>query len=330
MFAGYISAPDGRILVAFDGALSSVTTTLPAGSDMYTLVVRSSDPVLGGALTVAQSGVVPSSASTPSESTSSAPATSSESMTQNLPSGVCVAIAGANGTNVRTGPGTNYDVLRTLAPNEYLTVTGQNMGWYSDGIGWVAGSVVTLYGPCDAIPTMDYDMAQPAATQVPADNTGNAVPTATATMDNANTGNAVPTATATTEVIQATATPDTPIAAVDGDQFRLTVPRDGGAAFANDLSYPDGDTLDSVFVKVDDLTNSGANSTRNVTIFVTCTGEGTENLRWTDGGANDARTLRCNESVTKFHGYQSNNTSLYIGMDGPGYVQYTVTAASTP
>lgn len=313
-FAGTLSAPDGRILLAFDGAMPSLTVMLPAGTEPYTLVIRSSDPTLGGTLTISQSGAVAST-------TTSAPnPVVTEEVTGNTgnppPANQCAAVAGGNGSNVRTGPGTDYGVLRTLAPGDYLIVTGQNNGWYTDGVAWVAGSVVTLTGPCDNLP-------QAAVTTAP-------LATATAVPPTQTTDTTQPTATytATTETTQPTATytptEDVQIAVIDSDQLNMTVDRDAGGTYTNDVSSPNGDTKDRIRLTIDNLSNQTPNNYRELSITLVCSGDGAANLRWGTGGPTSPNPRGCNESITAVHTNDSNQTFINVEMTGSGYIQYTI------
>ncbi|MBG1231095.1 SH3 domain-containing protein [Aestuariivirga litoralis] len=45
--------------------------------------------------------------------------------------------------NVRSGPGTQYDVVGQLDPGERVNVTGSNGGWSRIGGGWVSSNYLT-------------------------------------------------------------------------------------------------------------------------------------------------------------------------------------------
>ncbi len=319
MFAGYISAPDGRILVAFDGALPSVNAVLPAGTEPYMLIVQASDPSMGGRLTISQTGAA---ASPPAGDP--VPVVTEEVTTgaNPPPANECAAVANPSGANVRTGPSTDFPVLRIMAPGDFMIITAQNSGWYTDGEGWVAGSVVTLTGPCDGLGVANVD-AQPAATPVP-----------TLQPTTAPTDTTQPTATytytPTTEAIEATPTytytPTTAaqIAVVDNDQLNLVVDRDNGGTYTNDVSSPEGDTTDRIRITIDNLTNQTPNNFREISILVTCIGAESANLRWGTGGPTSPNSRGCNESLTAVHTNDSNQTFVNIAMEGPGYAQYAL------
>jgi len=322
MFAGQISAPDGRVLVAFDGALPSVSASLPAGTEPYTLVVQASDPALGGTLTISQDGsTAPASTG---GTTDPAPVVTEEVTGGNQPpANECAAVAGANGTNVRTGPSTDFDILRVMAPNDFMIVTGQNSGWYTDGIGWVAESVITLTGPCASLGITEVD-TQPVTA---------ATPTPTATT--ADTNQPTATYTATTEAVQATPTytltptTEAQIAPVDSDQLNFTIDRDAGGTFFNSVSSPEGDTTDRIRITIDNLTNQTPNNFREFSIVLTCAGPDAGNLRWGTGGPNSPNSRGCNETINATHTNDSNQTFLNVVMEGPGYVDYTIIVTIT-
>ncbi|RME75756.1 MAG: hypothetical protein D6784_07320, partial [Chloroflexi bacterium] len=84
-------------------------------------------------------------------------------------------------TNVRSGPGLNFDKVGTLAADTAAAVTGQNEAgdWWQiefaaapGGTGWVAAEVVTLVGSADSIPVVSAAQAEttPAPPQPPADD----------------------------------------------------------------------------------------------------------------------------------------------------------------
>ena len=319
-----VSAPDGRIILAIDGALPSVSVVLPANTEPYTVVVQASNATDSGTLSISQGASVPAT-------TGSAPApvaTEEMGSAGAPPANQCATVAGPGGVNIRSGPGTDYEVIGGLPPNGYLIVTGQNNGWYTgataNGAGWVAGSVVTLSGPCNNLPFMNAP-ALPAATPIPIATTAGVPtnPTPTAVTNN-------PTATTTTNNPTPTYTPteDVPIAAPDGD-YNLVIDRDDGGQFSNDVSYPNGDTSDRIRITIDNLSNQPPNSYREMSILVTCFGDGAENLSWGTGGPNSPTAKKCNESLPATHTNDSNQTYVNINMSGNGYVNYTIIVTIT-
>ena len=66
-----------------------------------------------------------------------------------------------NNVNMRSGPGTEYDVVGTLEAGQSLEIVGRNADssrWQvstSDGLSWVADSVVTASNADDSIPVVE-------------------------------------------------------------------------------------------------------------------------------------------------------------------------------
>lgn len=334
IFSAQVSAPDGRVVMAVDGALSSVNAVLPPGDGTYTIVVRASNATDSGTLTISQSGDVPVvTTNNTGGGESPAPAATEEvGSTNPPPTDQCAAIAGGSGVNVRSGPGTNYDVIGGLSPNANIVVTGQNNGWYTGttvfGQGWVAGSVVSLSGPCNNLPFVEAPAAPvaPVATQAPSQPTA----TYTATTANNNNNNNQPTATYTaTYTVTPTATEAQQLAPIDSDVLNFTVDRDAGGQFTNDVSSPNGDTTDRIRITIDNLFNQPPNNFREMNILITCFGEGAENLRWGSGGPSSPSPRACNESISATHTNDSNQTFLNVNLTGTGYVTYTVIVTIT-
>lgn len=69
------------------------------------------------------------------------------------------AIVQGNRVNVRSGPGTNYSVVNTVAGSTQLTITGKNEEgtWWkvcciNNQDGWIADSVISIVGTTSAVP----------------------------------------------------------------------------------------------------------------------------------------------------------------------------------
>jgi lipoprotein-anchoring transpeptidase ErfK/SrfK len=64
-----------------------------------------------------------------------------------------VIVAGAEGVNVRSGPGTDFDRVGVLDPGAEAGVIGRYVDWwqisYEDDVGWVAGWVVSAHNADD-------------------------------------------------------------------------------------------------------------------------------------------------------------------------------------
>jgi uncharacterized protein YraI len=321
-----ISAPDGRIVLSVDGALPSINVVLPASTEPYMIVVKASNATDSGTLTVSQSGAVPATVPVTTDGSAAAPVATEEVGADGAPpSDQCSVIAGPGGVNIRSGPGTAYGVIGGLAPNAYLVVNGQNNGWYTGptnfGTGWVAGSVVTLSGPCNNLPLVNAP-ALPTATSAPV-ATATTAPTTESTNPTATTQTNNPTPTYTP-----TATEDAQIAVIDNDH-NMTADRDSGGQFTNDVSYPNGDTSDRVRLTISNLTNQTPNNYREMSILVTCFGEGAESLTWGTGGPSSPTAKKCNEALPTQHTNDSNQTYININLPSNGYVTYTIIVTIT-
>ena len=324
IFSAQIMAPDGRIVLAIDGALPSIIVMLPASAEPYTIIVKASNVTDSGTLSISQGATVPV---TTGGNVPAPVATEEVGSAGAPPTDQCSVTAGAGGVNIRSGPDTAYQTIGGLAPNAFLVVNGQNNGWYTGptnfGAGWVAGSVVTLSGPCS---NLAFVNAPPLPTSIPS--------TATATATTTNTTNATPTATTDTNnptatyTPTATATEDSQIATIDSDH-NMTADRDAGGQFTNDVSYPNGDTSDRVRLTINNLSNQTPNNYREMSILVTCFGEGSENLSWGTGGPSSPTSNKCNQSLATQHTNDSNQTYININMSGPGYVTYTIIVTIT-
>jgi len=88
---------------------------------------------------------------------------------------VATIVAGADGVNVRSGPGTNYTRLGYLDPGAEAQVIGRYNDWwqirYDDAPGWVFGEIVTASN-ADSVPQVE---PPPAPTAAP--STATPVPT---------------------------------------------------------------------------------------------------------------------------------------------------------
>lgn len=58
--------------------------------------------------------------------------------------------------NVRSGPGTQYDVVGQLDPGERVNVTGSSGGWSHINGGWVSSNYLTASANYAAPPAYDY------------------------------------------------------------------------------------------------------------------------------------------------------------------------------
>jgi hypothetical protein len=114
-----------------------------------------------------------------------------------------------------------------------------------------------------------------------------------------------------------------PIAPPDRDQ-RLTVRVGERARFSDAVSFPDGDTVDTVAIVVDGL-GRGGQFTR---LTLTCSGVGAESLRWEVRGV--LRDLTCGASVAVSFQPDASPQTVVITLpraSGRAYVTYTLSIA---
>ena len=95
-------------------------------------------------------------------------------------------VAGADGVNVRTGPGTNYTRVGYLDPGAQARVIGRSGDWwqidYDGGPGWVFGDIVTASNAdnvAEVQPPPSPTPLPPTDTPLPTDTPAPAAPTAT-------------------------------------------------------------------------------------------------------------------------------------------------------
>jgi hypothetical protein len=146
-FVATIRAAEGRLIAIIAGdALAGASFEFPAGDTTYEVFVEALDEAEG--VLVAQLGAGIAGPAGPDTVDTAPPPPP--------PANVCALVASAGGVNIRSGPSTDYSILGAILPGHYEIATGVYSGWYTvnyhNQIGWVAGSVVTLSGPCANLP----------------------------------------------------------------------------------------------------------------------------------------------------------------------------------
>ncbi len=294
-------------LVGISRGLPQVAVNLPAGQ-VYEIGVRAMNPQLPGVVEITlggAAGVMPQANMQPTV----APVVLA-------PVDRCT-VSGTGPVNVRSGPGTNYSILGSLNPGQFLDVTGVSADrmWYTVNYGglqgWASASVVSLNGPCGSIPVVQASsLPQVVPTQDPNVGGNNNVAQSTTPAPQAQ-----PTATAPS--------PSLPVAPPDNDA-QLSLDRNAGGQFSEQISSPDGDNTDRVFASVGNFDSTSSFVKYNVTVI--CSGTGTEQVRW---GPNASEvTHLCNTSIEMFFGNDSNNNTLVValppGSSSPAFVNYTM------
>lgn len=327
-----LQAPGAEVLVhSADGVLVGAATantsvTVPPGDATYYAVVSSEGTApVQVAITGGTSATVPDTSQPVPTAAPQVPTTAPPADTA-----ACTITTGATGTNLRAGPGTNYDIIIGLPPNSAYPVTGQNGGWYTidynGQTGWLFGGVTTLSGSCSGLTTVPAPAgAAPAPTEAPSTPTlppqpTQPQPTSQPTQPQPTTQPAdtqpAPTMTAThtpTEVTAQTAPPD--------DAYFVDINIKGGQATHSDaVSYPNGDTEDEVFWNIsgfDSVTQSG-----DLQIIISCDGEGLSNVVFTMANA----TYSCGDVIDRFVTDDSDSGLIRVTATGGSdiYVTYTI------
>jgi uncharacterized protein YraI len=297
-------------LVGISNSLPQATFSLPAGQ-VYEVGVRALNLQLPGTVEIVLGTGTTGAA--PQSNVQSTPAPVVQA-----PADRCT-ITGAGPVNVRSGPGTNYNILGSLNPGQFLDVTGVSSDrmWYTVNYnnlqGWVSASVVSLNGPCGSIPVAQAPAPpQSAPTQDPNAGGNNTVvqPTATAPQEQPI---AAPTATV----------PSQPVAPQDQDT-QLSLDRNNGGQFNEQISAPDGDNMDRIFASVGNFDSTSTFVKYNVTLI--CAGTGTEAVRW---GPNASEVPHlCNTSIELIFTNDSNSHAVVVslppGGSTPAFVNYTL------
>jgi SH3-like domain-containing protein len=178
---------EGAVVARFDVTrLTAVSLELPDDDESYQLILHS---ITNTSVTVS---VALDSTVAPSLETA---------VGTPVPDGVCVVQSQGSGLNVRTGPGTDFQIIAGLAPGVTASVNGAFEQWFevtlADGtVGWVASVVVLQLGDCSNVPPATPPEI-PSESTVEATSTATVTPTGSATMTPTETDTATATATVT-------------------------------------------------------------------------------------------------------------------------------------
>lgn len=334
-YSAWLYDADGTLSAAVINTYDDNTFNAEAGEAVSQLIVHILDASDTGAVAVSLGTAASSGGAPVVTATSSGPPPPVSTEEVSPPGDQCTA-SSAGPVNIRSGDSTSASVLGSLDPGQFRTVIGINAArsWYAidynGQTGWVFADVVTISGPCDNLPivegggpvnptlaltatassTLDPNVT-PTATTIP--------PTATATVEGATAP--PPTATYTATTAQE-APPDT-------DTFIFNVDRDNGGVFSEVISYSGGDTSDRIEVRVN-LAQTGTDAARNVNITLTCSGTGTENVRFTRTSPN-AQQYVCGNTISYRYAFPDSTQTYYVFIPSgsPSYVNYTLTATTS-
>ena len=299
--------------VAFlsNGVQSALLSFAPSDAALYEVKVTAASADQTGAVSLLVSGSGAGATTPPPAATEEATTNQGVDPLAGIgPSDACT-VSPRNNANLRSGPGTNFDIAGQLIGGQLANPSGQASGadgfiWYQLPAGpWVRSDVVASAGACISLPTVQVTTAPPPPTtteEAPTGETGE-------NTENNNTGEENNTGVQT-------APPDT-------NQYILNVDRDENTQFSEVVSYPDGDTVDLISVNIDGLSNQPPNNTREFSFTLVCTGTGTENVRW---GTGQSGGLTCGGTITRLFTNDSDSVLLNVRIEsgGPSYVPYTI------
>jgi|GEM_PF-4123424 len=327
----------GNILASGTTGLLRSSFEIPVGSEMYTFEVANSIPDAGpieGVLSL-------NTASTPTPDGSSSDAPNAAATLRPLPStGPCILSTQGQNVNLRSGNGTAFSTVGAINANTDYPVLGVNTysptntdpTWYqisvNGTIGWVSGGVTRLGGDCSSLsliatpnpPATAEGTESPSETETPM-ATGEATETmtqestemATETMTQESTEMA--TETMTQEATEEQTGGNEQLAGNNDVSTEVNI-KGGSVSFSGAVSYPNGDTTDTVSYRVtgfDSVTTSGT-----LSITVTCSGTGVEFISVNPGS--------CNGTSSQFHTNDSDQGRITISLTGGdgAYVNWTV------
>jgi uncharacterized protein YraI len=248
-------------------------------------------------------------------------------------SSACVVTNGG-AVNVRSDAGTNYNVIGQLSAGSTTPVTARhNSEWVQIqspfGYGFVSTTVVTLSGNCDNLPPTSALIGPTvAATNVPnvqptQEQPVQPQPTTQAPVQPTDAPTEQPTEAPTEAPVQPTEAPTQQVAPDDGNHS-ANINLDGAIVVSDYVSYPNGDTEDTIFYRVDGLNNSVAlpGGQATYTVVLTCSGNGTQYIQMEMQGS----TYGCGQVATRIVNADSNNGVIRIRATGGSdtYVQWTL------
>jgi hypothetical protein len=291
-FTAEVKDSAGKLVATLgSGALQNATFTLPAGDMTYEITIASpgSSKVLVS-LTHNQTAT----AAPPAPSEFRAASTIPVSYTPNRVQAEVCSISSDNpgGANIRSNPLMTAPAVQVLPQGIAVQADVRTVdGWYrvnfNGAMGWIFGDVVILSGLCSSLPVQSND---------------------TTAQGLAMGGAVIPGVTAPYDV----------------DSYYFGLNRDTGGRFVESISYPNGDSIDRVLVTVD--STAGAVFARTFALTLTCSGTGTEFLRW---GTTDNPALACGDSLPLPLTNDFNAINFVVtfpGGVGQSYVDYVLLA----
>lgn len=234
-------------------------------------------------------------------------------------------VSGATATlnqdlNVRSGPGTAYSIQGALPGGTTVDIIGQNdaKSWWlisydGSNTGWVS-IPFTTYENADAVPVV----AAPAL----ADSSSSSGSSSGESSGSSSSGSDGGSSSGSDGGDSSGSTGGAPS---DSDIITSVSVKNGNTSQSGEVSYPDGDTTDNVYVKptgFDSVTTSG-----NLIFTLTCSG-GTAKVKYT-GGSIKTGSAGCNSTWTAFVTNVSADSRVQIYLDSNGYVNWTLVVAGS-
>jgi hypothetical protein len=286
-FTAEVRDASGTLIAVFSGLMDGGAISFAPGDSLYEVTVSSPDAgEVSGAVLLSLLATAPR----PEPTIAAVSGTG------------CTVSPTSGSVNVRSGPGTNYDVISSFIPGSTLNVIGTSAdgSWYAVSLNgqqaWVAASVTFLSAACNALATLEAPPTPtptitftPSPTSSPTPSptmtftasptfTPSLTPSPTQTFTATLTPSITPTFTSTfTPAPSATPTLAMTMAANDRD-YSLPLTRLEDARFSEEISAPEGDVDDLINVSVSNLDEANPQGQYSFTLI--CSGSGAERLRW--------------------------------------------------
>ena len=206
--------------------------------------------------------------------------------------------------NVRTGPGTAYPIQDQLPGGTRVDILGKNEDgtWlfvsYSGGTGWVS-EPYTENSDTESVPVVQAPPPPSSSSSSSSAGSGSGSSGSSGGGGGSSSGSS---------------------ASSDKDISTSVSIKNGSATYSGEISYPNGDDTDNIYVKptgFDSVKTSG-----NLIFTLTCSG-GNAKVKY-NGGSVKSGSPGCNKTWTVFFTNDSANGNLKIYLDNPGYVNWTL------
>ncbi|MBZ0293811.1 MAG: SH3 domain-containing protein [Anaerolineae bacterium] len=370
-FRALVQNSSGQIIaILFGGEGNPATFSVPVGDESYQVEIASMNPQITGNITASLALSGPAAVPPPAETEEPAPPVETEEpeapVTTEEPAATCVVrTPDSDNRNVRSGPGTDFNIVGQVQPGQSLKVVGVSGDWYlielaEGGQGWVRNDVVSIEGPCDNLPVITDDggfepvtatptalseatataTPSPAADEVqPATMTFTPSPTTAQQPTATFTPSYTPTSTATQPQAIATFTPSytpttPPAAQVAPEDARFNNPLnlalDTTGSVTDFVSYPGGDREDRVRWDITGMNQNASLSggRARLILAVSCFGNNIDQIQFFTGG----QTFSCGQTIVDREVTADSRTGSVVitAVGGTGtYVQWVLTGTAT-